>query len=167
MNKKLIRLTEQDLHRIVKESVNKILMEAQSEGVQVTPYTENVFADVVTNEFRFYKSKYGYRDLKDDEELGKEENINRKNKATLLINDYSNMISFFNPELLELSSEDFKKLFDYKDLTEYKFLLEEIYKNKGHVLSPKEEIIINELESAMNNFEDISSNLLNNNSKYL
>ena len=27
MNKKLIRLTEQDLHRIVKESVNKILKE--------------------------------------------------------------------------------------------------------------------------------------------
>ena len=31
MNKKLIRLTESDLHRIVKESVDKILMEAQSE----------------------------------------------------------------------------------------------------------------------------------------
>ena len=29
MNKKLIRLTEQDLHRIVKESVNKILNEAR------------------------------------------------------------------------------------------------------------------------------------------
>ena len=109
---------------------------------------------------------YMYSFMKDDEELGKEENINRKNKAILLINDYSNMISFFNPELLELSSEDFKKLFDYKDLTEYKFLLEEIYKNKGHVLSPKEEIIINELESAMNNFEDISSNLLNNEHDY-
>lgn len=31
MNKNLIRLTESDLHRIVKESVDKILMEAQSE----------------------------------------------------------------------------------------------------------------------------------------
>ena len=29
MNKKLIRLTEQDLHRIVKESVNKILNEGR------------------------------------------------------------------------------------------------------------------------------------------
>jgi hypothetical protein len=28
MNKKLIRLTESDLHRIVKESVNRILREA-------------------------------------------------------------------------------------------------------------------------------------------
>ena len=31
MNKKLIRLTESDLHRIVKESVNKILSEAINE----------------------------------------------------------------------------------------------------------------------------------------
>ena len=30
MNKKLIRLTEQDLHRIVKESVNKVLCEGWS-----------------------------------------------------------------------------------------------------------------------------------------
>ncbi len=32
MNKRLIRLTEQDLHRIVKESVNRILMEGQFDG---------------------------------------------------------------------------------------------------------------------------------------
>ena len=109
---------------------------------------------------------YMYAFIKDDEELGKEENINRKNKATLLISDYSNMISFFSPELLELSNEEFNKLFDYKELNEYKFLLEEIYKNKGHILSEKEEVIINELETAMNNFEDISSNLLNNEHNY-
>lgn len=109
---------------------------------------------------------YMYSFIKDDEELGKEENINRKNKALLLVNDYSNMISFFSPELLELSNEEFNKLFEYDKLNEYKFLLEEIYKNKGHILSEKEEIIINELESAMNNFEDISSNLLNNEHNY-
>ena len=32
MNKKLIRLTEQDLHRIIKESVNRILFENSIEG---------------------------------------------------------------------------------------------------------------------------------------
>ena len=35
MNKKLIRLTEQDLHRIVKESVNKIVKEGFDEGMGV------------------------------------------------------------------------------------------------------------------------------------
>ena len=36
MNKKLIRLTESDLHKIVKESVNKILKE--SEGINVNKW---------------------------------------------------------------------------------------------------------------------------------
>lgn len=40
MNKKIIRLTESDLRRIVKESVNKILMEVQSESV-TEPIDEN------------------------------------------------------------------------------------------------------------------------------
>ncbi|MBO6195138.1 MAG: hypothetical protein J6O56_02185 [Bacilli bacterium] len=109
---------------------------------------------------------YAYSFMKDDEELGDSTNINRKNKTILLINDYSNMISFFNPEILSLSKEQFDKLFDYKELNEYRFLLNEIYKNKGHVLKEEEEIIINELESSMNNFEDISSNLLNNEHNY-
>ena len=59
MNKKLIRLTENDLHRIVKESVNRILMEAQSEGVQVRPYTENVFAVGNNSGIKFYVDRNG------------------------------------------------------------------------------------------------------------
>ena len=39
MNKKLIRLTESDLHRIVIESVNKILREEVDTG-QITPAYE-------------------------------------------------------------------------------------------------------------------------------
>ena len=42
MNKKLIRLTESDLHRIVKESVNKILSEAINE---LDPRTYASYAD--------------------------------------------------------------------------------------------------------------------------
>ena len=109
---------------------------------------------------------YVYSFMRDDEELGNSLNINRKNKSLLLINDYSNMVSFFNPEILSLSNDEFNELFEYEKLNEYKFLLNEIYKNKGHVLSEKEEVIINELESSMNNFEDISSNLLNNEHNY-
>ena len=51
MNKKLIRLTESDLHRIVKESVNKILNEIdwiddyKLRGVDSTPYTGEFMRD--------------------------------------------------------------------------------------------------------------------------
>ena len=109
---------------------------------------------------------YIYAYLKDDEELGIAKNIYRKNKATILYSEYITNVSFFEPELIELSKEDFNKLFDNKDLLEFKFVLEELYKGKEHTLSEKEEIIINELTTAMNNYEDISSSLLNNENDY-
>ena len=37
MNKKLIRLTESDLHRIVKESVNRVLNEAYRDPFNFFP----------------------------------------------------------------------------------------------------------------------------------
>ena len=37
MNKKMIRLTESDLHRIVKESVNKVLKEAYKDPFNFFP----------------------------------------------------------------------------------------------------------------------------------
>ena len=109
---------------------------------------------------------YVYAFVKDDEELGKSENIDRKNKATILFSEYSTNTSFFEPELIELSRKDYDKLFDNKELDEFKFLLDELYKNKEHTLSEKEEIIINQLVSAMNNYDDISSNMLNNEHDY-
>ena len=48
MNKKLIRLTEQDLHRIVKESVNKIVKEGFDEGMGVASMLADKIEDVLT-----------------------------------------------------------------------------------------------------------------------
>ena len=51
MNKKLIRLTEQDLHRIVKESVNKILAETwKLTDYGVVDYDENGVATMPSRE---------------------------------------------------------------------------------------------------------------------
>ena len=109
---------------------------------------------------------YVYAFLKNDEELGNPKSINRYNKALQLITEYSNAVSFFNPELLSLSKEEYSNLYKYKDLLEYKFALDELYKCKDHILNEKENIIINELVSSMDNFEDISSNLLINEHNY-
>ena len=57
--KQVIRLTESDLHRIIKESVNKILREESSEGVQVRPYTNNVFCVGNNSEVKFYVDRNG------------------------------------------------------------------------------------------------------------
>ena len=63
-----------------------------------------LFQDLFGDDKKKSQDAYGlYSYMKDDEELGKKENINRKNKALLLFNDYSNTVSFFMPELLKLS----------------------------------------------------------------
>ena len=48
MNKKLIRLTEQDLHRIVKESVNKVLKEESNISYEYEQLYDNIQS--VTND---------------------------------------------------------------------------------------------------------------------
>ncbi len=114
-----------------------------------------------------FEDLYVYAFLKDDEELGKEENIIRKNKAEQLGAMLSNNTSFFEPELLKLSKEEYEALFKSNDkLLEYKALLDKIYRNKDHVLPEREEVIVNELTTAMNHYDDMSSNLLNNEHDY-
>ena len=53
MNKRLIRLTEQDLHRIVKESVNRILSE-----VEIVPNPNGHRAYAATEQPRSYRRGY-------------------------------------------------------------------------------------------------------------
>ena len=109
---------------------------------------------------------YVYAHLKNDEDLGNSESINRQNKAVKLFTEYSNAISFIEPEILSFDKETYDKLFEYKKLSEFKFLLDEMYKNKDHVLTENEEIIINELLGASGDYEDILSNILSNEHDY-
>ena len=56
MNKKLIRLTEEDLHRIVKESTKKILKEGN--------YTERMSAEMLLNDiFGGKLERFGWDDV--------------------------------------------------------------------------------------------------------
>lgn len=47
MNKKLIRLTESDLHRIVKESVNKVIKEDFDRGMDIASMLRAKMEDVL------------------------------------------------------------------------------------------------------------------------
>ena len=107
------------------------------------------------------ESIYAYSFLLDDQELGKDCNIELKNKAFNLINNYEVAISFFVPEILKLNNKEFNDIVNSKELEEYKIYLENIYREKKHVLSEKEEQIITELVNSVNTFDDISSTMLN------
>ena len=109
---------------------------------------------------------YIYSYLINDQELGNSKSIDRKNKASDLYNLYSLNVSFFNPELLKLSTDEYNKLFKNDKLMEFKKSLDDIYRNKEHILDEKSENIISELTNAMNHFEDMSSTMLNSEHDY-
>ena len=105
---------------------------------------------------------YVYSYLINDQELGVSSSIERKNKAESLMNKYMINTSFFSPELLKLSEEEYNKLFvDNEKLNEFKSGLDDIYRMKNHILPEDKQNIITELENAMNHFDDMSSTMLN------
>ncbi len=105
---------------------------------------------------------YVYSYLINDQELGVSSSIERKNKAESLMNKYMINTSFFSPELLKLSEEEYNNLFvDNESLNEFKSGLDDIYRMKNHILPEDKQNIITELENAMNHFDDMSSTMLN------
>lgn len=111
---------------------------------------------------------YVYSYLKNDEALGIKENIERKSKTLDLYNDLETSTSFFDEELIKLSKDEYNNLFkECKNLEKYKPLLDRAYRQKEHTLSEKEENIISNLTNSMiDNFGDISSNLINGEHDY-
>ena len=109
-----------------------------------------------------WEDLYVYAYLINDQELGNEKSIKRKNKAEQLNLDLEMNLSFFAPELLKLSKDDYEKLYKTEEkLLEYKSELDRIYRDKDHTLTENEEQIISSLVNSMNHFDDISSTMLN------
>ena len=113
-----------------------------------------------------WEDLYVYSYLINDEVVGISSNIERKDKCEVLLASIYNETAFFAPELLKLSESEFEDLFNNKDLEVYRHYLEVTYREKEHILSESEEIIVNELITAMNSYADMSSNLLNNEHDY-
>ena len=114
-----------------------------------------------------WENLYVYSYLINDQELGITKNIERKEKAEKLNVEIWNNFSYYLPELLELSKEEFNQLFiDNPKLNEFKEDLKRSYRRKEHNLDEKTKVIVNDLVHAMNHFDDIYSNLKNNEIDY-
>jgi len=110
---------------------------------------------------------YAYAYLINDQELGVASSIDKKNKVENLFTTLETNTSFFAPELLKLDEDSYRKLFiDEPKLEEFKFNLDNIYREKKYILSESEEKIIHTLVNAMNSYDDISSNILNSQHNY-
>jgi len=116
---------------------------------------------------RMWENLYVYSYLINDQELGNSESISRKNKTLKLMNDLDQNMAFFVPELLSLEKEEYENLFNnYDKLNEFRIYLDDIFREKEHVLTENEEKIVSELVNSMNNFSDISSTMLNSQHNY-
>ena len=114
-----------------------------------------------------WEDLFGYAMLVDDQELGIPKSIERKNRGIQLNAELNKNISFFAPELLELTQEEYDKLFEENSqLNEFKADLDRIYREKEHILSENEEKIIAELGVVADKCDDMSSNLINRQHDY-
>ncbi len=109
---------------------------------------------------------YVYSFVKDDEELGKSVNIERKNKVIKSYSDYEIASNFFAPEILKLDKKSYEDLFNNEELKIYKNALDKIYRNKSHILDEEKENIITNIETAVDHFSDTSSTMLNSEHDY-
>ena len=109
---------------------------------------------------------YVYAMVSSDEDLSNGEALTRLSKAADIENKYCVAVSFFEPELLSLSKEDYEKLISDKLLEKYKVFLNKIYRYKEHVLSKEEEKIVSSLTNVLQSYSQISSNLLNSCNSY-
>lgn len=114
-----------------------------------------------------WEDLYVYAYLLNDQELGVEENVLKKNKTEMLYNEFNLNTSFFAPEILKLKNEEYESLFiECLSLEEFRADLDKIYREKEHILSESEEKIVSELVNAMNHFDDMSSTMLNKEHDY-
>lgn len=114
-----------------------------------------------------WEDLYVYAYLINDQELGISESMERKNRTEQLNTILTTNTSFFAPELLKLAKDEYDALFKSNSkLEEFRADLDSTYREKEHVLSENEEIIVSQLTDAMNHFDDMSSTLLNKEHDY-
>ena len=148
------------------ETYNKVVNEIQKlntyQGCSKDANKLYEFLKLNVNTDAIMENLYIYAYLTNDQELGNSISMERKNKCENLMNLYFINVSFFAPELLQLSKDEYDKLYKINPkLNEFKKNLDDIYKSKDHILSEKEENMISNLLNAMNHFDDMSSTMLN------
>lgn len=108
-----------------------------------------------------------YAYVSSDLDLKNNEYKDIKNKMYQLDSIYEQKDSFFQSDLVKLTKEEYNHLFkENSHLEKYRFLLDELYRQKDHVLNEEEEQILAQITETFGQYEDISSNLINNEHQY-
>ena len=107
-----------------------------------------------------------YSMLVNDQDLNEPLGVELVGKTNTLRSEYYTKSSFFSPELLNLSKDDYNNLFKNENLLKYKNMLDDIYRYKDHILNKREEELCSRLTSTSNSYSQMSSTLLNSCNDY-
>ena len=159
--------SEEEFNRKLEECKENIFKLKDYVGCTKSAEKLYEFLELEINTIALWEDLYVYSYLINDQQLGVKESLERKNKTEILNAELENNISFFAPELLKLSELEYEELFVKNiKLLEHKKNLDRYYREKEHILNENEEKIVSELVNSLNHYDDISSNLLNNEHNY-
>lgn len=157
------------------EEWDKEYEEVKSKIGEVKKYENHLF-DSPENLFNGLREKFKYSQqimklycyifLILDQQLDNDEAVSRNNLAQQLFSNYSSIISFYQPEILQNSDKIKEYIENYPNLKNYETYLNNIVRNKEHILSSNEESLISSLSSYTSSFESTNNTLLNSELDY-
>ena len=92
---------------------------------------------------------FSYAHLKSDEDSSNSEAMSRLDKIRTKCAEIGGEMAWFDPELLALPLEKFKKLKSSPELSFYKRTLKQIDESRKHILSEKEESLLSKLSDVL------------------
>ena len=109
---------------------------------------------------------YTYAHCLSDQDTRSTEHKELLDKAISLWSAFSNYSSYIAPELLKLNTDQQKEISSNPDFHDYRIYLNEIFREKEHILSDKEEALIAQAGEALGSSGNIFSQLNNADLKF-
>lgn len=160
-NTELLYQNEEEWHKDYEKLKHNITLFSDFKNCVSNPEKLKQFLDLSIESEEIGDDLYVYAYMLNDQELGIAQNISRLENITKLASELELATNFFNNELLELSFEEFSKLEKEPILKEYIPLLNEVYRQKKHILSEAEENLLTKMLEATNDYDKTTSNLNN------
>jgi oligoendopeptidase F len=151
-------------YEILKKDIKKI---SKYEGILLKSANNlsdalDEYYDLMTTLYKLYI----YANLKHDEDLGNNKYSLMLSKALNVYTEFATLSSYITPEILSGSETKLNNLLSNKKLKKYKFLLENVIREKDHTLSKSEEKIVAKLSVNSDIFDKISSTLTDSTLNY-
>ena len=108
----------------------------------------------------------GYTFALQDEDLANDKEKEKRQFVLNLLTQYRYESSFFNPELLSLSKEEYDALYKFEDLKKYKSYLDDQYRFKDHTLTEEEKKMVSLLTQDLPTYSNIQATIINSCNNY-